>query len=56
MNDIEAVMMLFNKNHINYRVSEIYGETREDDGHAVWLDTGHIEFDKDGMIQNIVTY
>ena len=58
MKDIEKSMMLLNQNKINYRVTEIYGTEKpyNECDHAIWLNVGHLEFDKNGMLTNVVTY
>lgn len=54
-NDYDAVIILCVKNGFNYREIPAYDEK----GKAypcIWFNTGHIEFDNDKMIKNIVTY
>ena len=58
LTDFTATIELLTKNDINFHTSELY--STEDNslcGHAVWLSKGgHIEFDLDGKIKNIVTF
>ena len=56
MNDLEYLIILFNKNGIDYHITEVYNDSNERSGQAMWLKVGHIEFDNDGMLTNIVTY
>ena len=53
--DFEKMMSLFKGIGVNFRTTEIYGEN-EYQGYAIWLDKGHIEFDSDGNLTNIVDY
>ena len=54
--DISAFKELCIKNNMNYHSTEIYDETNEICGWALWLDVGHVEFDLDGKLTNVVTY
>ena len=56
--DYSATIELLTKNDIGFHTSKLY--STEDNslcGRAVWLSMGgHIEFDLDGKIKNIVTF
>ncbi len=56
MNDLEYLIILFNKNKVDYRITEMYDDSNERCGQAMWLNVGHIEFNNEGMLINIVTY
>ena len=53
--DYRTLMWLFDINKIPYRVSKIYDENNQA-FLAIWLDTGHFEFDENGMLSSIVDY
>lgn len=55
MDDFEKMISLLDGIGIDFRTTKIYGE---DDswGYAIWFDRGHIEFDSDGNLTNIVDY
>ena len=59
MTDYEKIVELLTINNISFREGKIYG-TSEFDMNVpylvIWFDTGHIEFDANDMIDNIVTY
>lgn len=58
MTDIFAFKQLCMKNNMDYYSTELYStDTNEICGWAVWLNKGgHVEFDLDGMLTNIVAY
>jgi hypothetical protein len=57
MSDFEKMISLLELNEmVDFRSTKIYGE---DDswGYAIWFDNGgHLEFDSDGNLTNIVDY
>ena len=53
--DFFAIARLLEINNIAHRVTKIYDE-KGNQYVAIWLDTGHFEFDKNGMLSNIVDY
>ena len=57
MTDIFTFKQLCIKNDMNYYSTEIYDENNNSCGWAIWLEKGgHVEFDLDGKLTNIVTY
>lgn len=56
MTDIHAFKQLCIKNDMNYHSTELFNEDNNLCGWAVWLDVGHVEFDLNGILTNIVTY
>ena len=56
MTDILYLQTLFAKHNIFYHVTELYNDTNNLCGYAIWLDQGHIEFDLNGALTNIVKY
>ena len=57
MTDLQATLELFNRNEINFHKKVLYNENNQICGDAIWLEKiGHIEFDKDGKLKNIVRY
>jgi hypothetical protein len=57
-NDALDIFDLLDKNNIPFHTTIIYKSdgSNEIAGTACWLKVGHIEFDRDGMITNIVPY
>ena len=53
--DCFTISRLLDINKIPYRVSKIYDENNVECV-AIWLYTGHFEFDKNGILSNIVDY
>ena len=58
MTDLQATLELFNRNEINFHTTVLYNENNQICGESIWLEKiiGHIEFDKDGKLKNIVRY
>ena len=57
MTDLQATLELFNRNEINFHTTVLYNENNQICGEAIWLEKiGHIEFDKDRKLKNIVRY
>lgn len=56
MTDFEKTKELLNKNNIDYSETFLFGSKDEKPGFAIWLDTGHFEYDAEGKIFNIVCY
>ena len=57
MTNLQAICELFYKNEINFRKTVLYNDNNQICGEAIWLEKiGHIEFDKDGNLKNIVRY
>ena len=57
MTDLQATLELFYKNGINFHKTVLYNDNNQICGEAIWLEKiGHIEFDKDGKLKNIVRY
>ena len=53
--DCFTISRLLDINKITYRVTKIYDENGNQYV-AIWLNTGHFEFDENGMLSNIVDY
>lgn len=53
--DYYTVKNLLEINNIVHRVTKIYDE-KGNQHVAIWLDTGHFEFDENGTVSNIVDY
>ena len=56
MTNLQAICELFYKNEINFRKTVLYNEDNRICGEAIWLEIGHIEFDKNGNLKNVVVY
>lgn len=56
MTDLQATLELLNKHGIGFRTTVLYNENNQICGTAVWLDVGHIEFDKDEKLKSLVRY
>ena len=57
MTNLQATLELFYRNEINFHTTVLYNENNQICGEAIWLEKiGHIEFDKDGKLKNIVRY
>ena len=57
MTDLQAICELFYKNGINFHKTILYNDHNQICGEAIWLEKiGHIEFNKDGNLKNIVRY
>lgn len=57
MTDLQAICELFYKNEIDFRKTVLYNDDNRICGEAIWLEKiGHIEFDKDENLKNIVIY
>ena len=55
LNDYDCLIELFKQNGMNYREVESYNSQNQAFP-CIWLDVGHIEFNRNYMISNIVTY
>ena len=53
--DCYTVKNLLEINNIAHRVTKIYDE-KGNQYVAIWLSSGHFEFDENGMLKNIVDY
>ena len=53
--DCFTISRLLDINKIPYRVTKIYDE-KGNQYVAIWLNSGHFEFDENGMLKNIVDY
>ena len=53
--DYFTIVRLLEINNIAYRVTKIYDE-KGNQYVAIWLSTGHFEFDETRMLKNIVDY
>ncbi len=58
MTDYEVLIDLLDKNKIFHHETELYKSDGSNKlaGTAIWFSVGHVEFDTDGMITNIVNY
>ena len=56
MTDLQATLEILNKNEINFRKTVLYNDHNQICGTAVWLNVGHIEFDKSEHLKNIIVY
>ena len=57
MTNLQAMYELLDKNGINVRKTVLYNDDNQICGEAIWLEKiGHIEFNKDGKLKNIVRY
>ena len=57
MTNLQAMYELLDKNGINFRKTVLYNDDNQICGEAIWLEKiGHIEFNKDGKLKNIVRY
>ena len=57
MTDLQAMRELLDKNGINFRKTVLYNDHNQICGEAIWLEKiGHIEFNKEGKLKNIVRY
>lgn len=58
MTDYEVFIDLLDKNEIFHHETELYKSDGSNElaGTACWLRVGHVEFDTDGRITNIVNY
>ena len=57
MTDLQAMQELLDKNGINFRKTVLYNDHNQICGEAIWLEEiGHIEFNKEGKLKNIVRY
>ena len=54
--DFDKMEYLFKINKIAYRPSKIWGDDNRCAGRAIWLSTGHFEFDPEGNLVNVVDY
>ena len=54
--DISTFKSLCIKNNIDYLSTEIYDDTNKICGWALWFGVGHVEFNLDGNLTNIVNY
>ena len=55
MNDYDKCIELCEKNEFNFREHVAYDENGKPHP-CIWLSTGHVEFDDNKMIKNIVCY
>ena len=55
MTDFDKFLELCERNNMEYRVIPAYDEKNKSHP-CVWLDVGHVEFDDNGKITNIVNY
>lgn len=56
MSDFEKMVSLLDGTGADFRTTKIYGEDNSW-GYAIWFDNGgHLEFDSDGNLTNIVDY
>lgn len=55
MNEYDLLCELLTMNNIPYHTSDIYDEYNNK-YNAIWFDNGHIEFDINNNVENIVTY
>ena len=55
MNDYDKFIELCEKNEFNFREHVAYDENSKPHP-CIWLSTGHVEFDDNKMIKNIVCY
>lgn len=56
MSDFEKMISLLDGIGVDFHTSKIYGEDNSW-GYAIWFDMGgHLEFDSDGNLTNIVDY
>ena len=53
--DCYTISRLLDINKVPYRVTKIYDENGNKHI-AIWLNTGHFEFDENGILFNIVDY
>ena len=57
MTDLQAMQELFDKNGINFHKTVLYNGHNQICGESIWLEKiGHIEFNKEGKLKNIVRY
>ena len=58
MTDYEVMIDLLDKNDIHHLETHLYKSDGSNElaGTAIWLRFGHVEFDTDGKITNIVNY
>ena len=57
MTDLQAIQELLDKNGIDFRKTVLYNDHNQICGEAIWLEKiGHIEFNKEGKLKNIVRY
>ena len=57
MTDLQAMQELLDKNGIDFRKTVLYNDHNQICGEAIWLEKiGHIEFNKEGKLKNIVRY
>ena len=57
MTDLQAMQELLDKNGINFHKTVLYNDHNQICGEAIWLEKiGHIEFNKEGKLKNIVRY
>ena len=58
MTDYEVMIDLLDKNGVFHHETELYKSDGSNElaGTAIWLTVGHVEFDENGKITNIVNY
>lgn len=55
MINLETFKELFDKNGVNYHITPLYDEDNNQ-GYAIWLDKGHLEFDFEEILTNVVNW